>query len=122
MKSASRVEKLLIISKLKEADSLEAAAALDEIIKSTPADVDPKEDLRGHAVGALINMTHDSAWQTIKRLAVSQDVKTRTQVAIGLGYSKAEGAGDLLDTLAQDTSPEVREAAKTAAAKLAARK
>lgn len=116
--SAGRLEKLLIISKLKEAGSGEAAKALEEIALAEPAGAKPEDDVRPHAVGALVHIKDAAAWAALGRLAASPNEFLRLRTAVSLGYADPAKARPLLETLRSDSSESVRKAAAEALQRL----
>jgi hypothetical protein len=109
--SAGRLDKLLIVSKLKEAGTPEAGKALEEIANAKPAGGAPEDDVRPHAIGALVHFKAVEAWAALGRLAASPDEFLRRRTAISLGYGDPARAKPLLEALKQDESDAVRKAA-----------
>ena len=122
MRNASRPEKLVLINKLKEANTPEAAEALQQIVRETPEDSRPNDDLRSHAVAALVAMPCDRALQAVDTLVACEKPKLRALTATSLGYVSSERSLDLLKKLTEDASPEVRSAAADSIAKRKAAK
>jgi hypothetical protein len=116
--SAGRLDKLLIVSKLKEAGTPEAAKALEEIANAKPGSGAPEDDVRPHAIGALVHFKEGEAWTALGRLASSTDEVLRRRTAVSLGYGEPARARPLLETLRNDSSEAVREAADEALQRL----
>jgi hypothetical protein len=116
--SAGRLDKLLVVSKLKEAETPEAAKALEEIAFSDPAGGKPEDDVRPHAIGALVHFKAGEAWAALGRLTASPDEFLRRRAAISLGYADKARARPLLEALRGDAAEAVREAAAEALKRL----
>jgi len=117
VKNAGRLQKLVIISKLKETDSPEAAEALEKIVLETPEDAKPEDDVRAHAIGALVGMKTEKAWPNLLGLAAHSSPKVRELVATSLGYSERVEAEEQLKKMLEDASPEVAKKAQEALAR-----
>ena len=104
MTSLTRLEKLVLIGKLKETETTAAAQALENIVLNPIGKCSPEEDIRAHAIGALVAMNTQEAWSVVLRLSQSEDAQIRAWVGTSLGYSKSSEADQVLSVLTRDES------------------
>ena len=104
MTSLTRLEKLVLIGKLKETETTAAAQALENIVLNPIGKCSPEEDIRAHAIGALEAMNTQEAWSAVLRLSQSEDAQIRAWVGTSLGYSKSSEADQVLSVLTRDES------------------